>query len=135
MDASLLISIIEDNPFATTFNEWGVAERGLKLLLSYKKVRVSFEVCVINGLWGGSSQVDTPSAGFGSPITRGSLNFSSLEECIEPLWEHVRNFLYKQNRLAEVRHFEEYMSKWASLSYEEKLRCFKVADFYKLWIL
>lgn len=133
MDVSLLTTLIETTiPFGVTFNQWGVAQRGLRYTFNFLKLSVTFDVCAYNGLWGGSLNITTNLWGCGGPITKESFRFSSFEECVSALWMSAFNYISrnKSNVSMEFLHFKVAMNKWLTRSFKEKFNWFKEVDFY-----
>lgn len=133
MDISLLVTLIETTiPFGVTFNQWGVAQRGLRYIFNFRKLSVTFDVCALNGLWGGECDIITHTWGSCGPVTREDFKFRSFEECVTYLWEsaHERISRNKENITMEFLHFKVAMNKWLVASSEEKFNVFKEVDFY-----
>lgn len=134
MDISLLTILIETTtPFGVTFNQFGVAQKGFRYTFKFQKLFVKFDVCALNGLWGGSVQILTNLWGCGGPISKiNSFRFSSFEECVEHLWlwamDHIGK--NKSNVPMEFLRFKKAMNKWLVSSSEEKFKVFKEVDFY-----
>lgn len=60
MDVSILVTLIETTiPFGVTFNQWGVAQRGYRHEFKFHRLSVTFDVCALNGLWGGEVDIIT----------------------------------------------------------------------------
>ena len=134
MDVSLLSTLIESSiPANVTFNEYGVAQRGLRYTFSYKRLNVTLDVCAINGLWGGSINIMTNLWGMGGPITRSDFKHSSFETCVTNLWLDALNYINrnKENVVKEAIRFEKELQKWLGSSEEEKYRLFKDTYFYE----
>lgn len=134
MDVSLLVTLIETTiPFGVTFNQWGVAQRGFRYIFKFQKLSVTFDVCALNGLWGGVVGISTNLWGCDGPITKGeSFKFSSFEECVEYLWRWSKDCIErnKSNVSMEFLHFKVAMNKWLVASSEEKFNIFKEVEFY-----
>ena len=134
MDISLLVTFIETTiPFGVTFNQWGVAQRGLRYEFKFRKLSVTFDVCALNGLWGGVARISTNLWGCSGPISKdGSFKFSSFEECVKYLWYWAKDYIErnKSNVSMEFLHFKVDMNKWLASSEEDKFNVFKEADFY-----
>lgn len=134
MDVSLLVTLIETTiPIGVTFNQWGVAQKGFRYEFKFQKLSVTFEVCALNGLWGGSVNIRTNTWGCASPITKNeSFEFSSFEECVKYLWFWAKDDIErnKSNVSMEFLHFKVAMNKWLVASSEEKFSVFKEVDFY-----
>lgn len=134
MDISLLVTLIETTiPFGVTFNQFGVAQKGFRHTFKFQKLSVEFDVCALNGLWGGSVQISTNLWGCGGPISKtDSFRFSSFEECVEHLWLWAMDYIgrNKSNVSMEFLHFKVAMNKWLVSSSEEKFNVFKEVDFY-----
>lgn len=133
MDVSLLVTLIEATiPFGVTFNQWGVAQRGFRYEFKFHRLSVTFDVCALNGLWGGEVGIITNTWGSCGPITREDFKFCSFEECVTYLWEsaYERISRNKEGITMEFLHFKVAMNKWLVSSSEEKLNVFKEVDFY-----
>lgn len=134
MDVSLLVTLAETTiPIGVTFNQWGVAQKGFRHEFKFQKLSVTFEVCALNGLWGGSTNISTNLWGCASPITKNeSFKFSSFEDCATYLWFWAKDYIErnKSNVSMEFLHFKVAMNKWLVLSSEEKFNVFKEVDFY-----
>lgn len=133
MDAALLSIFIETTiPFGVTFNQYGVAKKGLRYTFKFQKLSVMFDICALNGFWGGAGHINAPLWGCGGPISRSSFRFSSFEECVKHLWweSFIRIGNNKENIQKEFIRFKSEMDIWFVLSSEEKFNLFKEVDFY-----
>lgn len=133
MDVSLLVTLIETTiPFGVTFNQWGVSQKGFRYTFKFRKLVVTFDVCAINGLWGGEVDILTNTWGSCGPIARGDFKFCSFEECISYLWKRADEMISrnKEGITMEYLHFKVAMNKWLVSSSEEKFNVFKEVDFY-----
>lgn len=134
MDAALLSVFIETTiPFGVTFNQYGVAQKGLRYTFKFQKLSVTFDVCALNGFWGGAEHIHTNLWGCSGPISRNcDFKFSTFEECARHLW--WKSFLKiannKSNVQKEFLRFKSDMDNWFSLSAEEKFNSFKEVNFY-----
>lgn len=134
MDVAVLSTLIGTSiPHGVTFNSCGVAQRGLRYEFKFQKLRVTFEVCSLNGIWGGSLHISTNLWGYACPITRRDFTFSSFEECVTYLWglAHDRIESNKSNISMEFLHFKVERNKWLTRSAEEKFNWFKEVNFYE----
>lgn len=133
-DISLLVPFIETTtPIGVTFNQWGVAQRGFRYTFEFRRLSVTFEVCALNGLWGGSIQIFTNTWGRSGPLTRRDFKFRSFEECTTHLWKNTYEIISshsQEGNATEFQHYKKTMSKWLALSAEEKFNTFKEVDFY-----
>ena len=135
MDAALLSSIFIEAtiPFGVTFNQFGVAQKGLRQTFKFQKLSVMFDICALNGLWGGVTHIHTNLWGCSGPISRNhSFRFSSFEECVKHLWweSFIQIGNNKENIQKEFIRFKSEMDIWLTLSPEEKFNLFKEVDFY-----
>lgn len=134
MDVAVLSTLIETSiPLGVTFNSCGVAQRGLRYEFKFQKLSVTFEVCALNGVWGGSLCIFTNLWGCACPITRRDFIFPSFEECVTYLWglAHDRIERNKANVSMEFLHFKVERNKWLTRSAEEKFNWFKEVNFYE----
>lgn len=133
MDTGLLVTLIETTiPSGVTFNACGVAQGSLRYTFTFQKLRVTFDVCALNGMWGGRRDIMTNLWGTSGPITRRDFTFTSFEECVNHLWWTTADYIErnKSNVSMEFLHFKVAMKKWFTLSSEEKLKWFKVTNIY-----
>lgn len=133
MDISLLTTLIETTiPFGVTFNQWGVAQKGFRHKFKFHRLSVTFEVCALNGLWGGEVNIMTNTWGSCGPIKKEDFKFCSFEECVTYLWgsAYERIFRNKEGITMEFLRFKAAMNKWLVSSLEEKLNVFEEVDFY-----
>ena len=133
MNVAVLSTLIETSiPHGVTFNSCGVAQRGLRWVFEFKKLKVSLEACAINGVWGGSLHIDTNLWGCAYPLTRSDIKFATFEECVNYLWDVAvcRIEKEKSNVSSEYLRFKEVKNKWLTCSAEEKVNWFKEVDFY-----
>lgn len=133
MNVSLLVTLIETTiPFGVTFNQCGVAQRGFRHKFKFQRLSITFDVCALNGRWGGKANITTNTWGSYSPITRESFKFRSFEECVTYLWEsaYERISHNKEGITMEFLHFKVAMNKWLVSSLDEKFNVFKEVAFY-----
>ena len=132
MDISIATCFIETTiPLGVTFNEWGVALKGLEHRFEVKNLSVTFRVCALNGLWGGEVTLMGKTWGLAQPILKwDSFKFLTFEECTTYLWRLAENNIIRNSGDTEVHKFKGAMDKWFMASSEDKLKCFKEVDFY-----
>ena len=133
MDVSLLVTFIETTiPTGVTFNQWGVAQKGLRHTFRSRKLIVTFDVCALNGLWAGEFGISTNLWGCGGPVTREDFKFTSFEECVSHLWKLVEDYIEKNksNVSTDFLRFKAAMNRWLAKSSEEKFNVFEETDFY-----
>ena len=132
MDAILHFLLIETTiPVGVRFNENNVAMNGLRHEFNFHRLHVKFDLCFVNGLWGGEYDVMTNTWGCGGPITREDFKLHSFEECADYLWGSVfeRVSRNKEGITKEFLHFKVTYKRWLTLTVEQKYNLFKEAEF------
>ena len=133
MNLALFSLLIETTiPAQLRFNEHGVAMNGLRHEFNFHRLRVKFDVCSINGLWGGEYRITTNTWGRSGPIVRRDFKFCSFEECTDYLWGTACKeiSLNKEGITMEFLHFKVAYKKWLTLTVEQKYNLFKEVEFY-----
>ena len=133
MDAILHFLLIETTiPVGVRFNENNVAMNGLRHEFNFHRLHVKFDLCFVNGLWGGEYDVMTNTWGCGGPITREDFKLHSFEECADYLWGSVfeRVSRNKEGITKEFLHFKVTYKRLLTLTVEQKYNLFKEAEFY-----
>lgn len=133
LDISLFSLLFENTfPLGVTFNECGVAQKGLEcLVFKSKGLRVTFKVCAVNGLWGGGVSVWGSSWGCGEPIGKNCFKFKSFKECVDSLWTRTSGFIERSHpNSKEFLSFKRSMDAWMTFSFEKTFNSFKEVTFY-----
>ena len=133
MDAILHSLLIGTTiPSGLRFNDFGVAMNGLRHEFRVLKLKVEFDVCSLNGLWGGELDITTNLWGCASPIMQESFIYPTFEECADNLWKDAYEKIArnKANISSEFLHFKVAVKEWFTRSPEEKFNSFKEVEFY-----
>lgn len=134
MDTSLHSLLIETTiPAGVRFNENGVAMNGLRYEFNFRSLKIKFDVCALNGIWGGDVDIMAKTWGCGGSIGRNQdFKFRSFEECADSLWKYTYYRLErnKDNMSMEFLHFKVAYKKWLTLTTEQKYELFKETEFY-----
>lgn len=133
MDTLFSLLIETTVPVGVRFNEHGVAMNGLRYEFNFHRLKIEFDVCALNGIWGGSVDIMTKTWGCGGPIARNhDFKFRSFEECADSLWRYAyyRVERNKDDMSVEFLHFKVAYKKWFTLTDEQKYELFKETEFY-----
>lgn len=119
------------NDSKVQFNAFGVAQNGLRYKFGNDKLKVSLDVCCVNGIWAGSTNIMGKTWGCGGPISRSSFKYNSFEECTDYLIETVRRVISNRDGSeAYLALFKKQFKDWDSMTHDEKLSKFKEVYFY-----
>lgn len=130
MDYSILSLFVESTiPCGVTFNSCGVALRGLRCILAKDKFKVFFDMCAVNGVWGGALKIDGYMWYVSSPLTRRGVKFSRFEDCADYLWEQALPII-SRNGPKMLPYFKKEHAAWKLLSTEQKYSLFKETSYY-----
>lgn len=85
-----IISLLKAySPQGVHFNENGVCLYGYVYEFRQKNFYIEFHVIQVNGLWLGASDYMYPLFGGSSPLMEHHEHYTTLEECVKDLCEHV----------------------------------------------